>query len=317
MAANETHQVALIGLGTIGIAMAALHLRDPTSTIHIFDVRADIEQFIFAHLPGFLEPVSRGTSVASLISSGRIKIHTALETACSLATIVQEQGPENIAFKKPLWAQIEKVAPPTAHFWSSTSGIPASEQTAAMQNKSRLLVVHPFNPPHIMPLLEIVPSSSTSSSEVEFACRYFRQVSPRHCPVVIKKEVSGFVGNRLAFAVLREACYLVEQGVVSVKDLDQIMMSSLGPRWALGGVFESYHAGGGEDGFRGFLNKLEATVQEVWDDLGLISMTNDNQRWREYVTAQVEETYGQSSLGQTNGKKAKLREVLRIQSSTP
>jgi 3-hydroxyacyl-CoA dehydrogenase len=316
MSANQ-NQVTLIGLGTIGISMAALHLRDPNSTIHLFDVRSDIEQHILAHLPAFLESVCPGTSVESLISSGRIKIHTTIETACSEATIIQEQGPENVSFKKSLWAQVESIAPPYAHFWSSTSGIPTSEQTADMQDKSRLLVVHPFNPPHIMPLLEIVPSPNTNQDEVDFACNYFRQVSPRHCPVVIKKEICGFVGNRLAFAVLREACYLVEQKVVSVKDLDQIMMSSLGPRWALNGVFESYNSGGGVDGFRGFLNKLEATVQGVWNDLGVMSMTGDDSHWKEYVISQTEQTYGPSSLGQTREKEEKLREVQRIQTSNP
>ena len=315
MSMNNHHQVTLIGLGTIGMSMAALHLRDSTTTIHIFDVRPDIEQQILTHLPTFLEPLCLGLSTASLISSGRVKIHSTLETACCQSTIVQEQGPESPSFKQALWADVEKIAPPNAHFWSSTSGIPASKQISKMENKSRLVVVHPFNPPHVMPLLEIVPSPTTDRAEIHFACNYFRQVSPSHVPVVIKKEISGFVGNRLAFAVLREACYLVDQDVISVKDLDQIMKSSLGPRWALSGVFESYNAGGGEDGFRGFMSKLESTIQEVWDDLGAIHMTGEDSKWRDNVISLVEEGYEPVISAQTKEKEASLREVLRIQSS--
>jgi 3-hydroxyacyl-CoA dehydrogenase len=313
MSGREIHQIALIGLGTIGMSMTTVHLRDPKSKVHLFDTRPDLEQHVLSQLPPILEETFPGTCVTSLISAGRIKIHKTLEEACRTATIVQEQGPENLAFKRGVWAEVERTAPPSAHFWSSTSGIPVSEQSADMQDKTRLLVVHPFNPPHIMPLIEIVPAPNTAAAEVEFVMAYFREVSPSHQPVVVNKEIPGFVGNRLAFAVLREACHLVQENVVSVQDLDKIMMASLGPRWAVNGLFESYNAGGGESGFGGFVNKLEDTIQAVWEDLGTLKVEGDKSGWKDKVVVQTAETYGQRTLEQTVSKQAKLRRVLAVQ----
>ncbi|KAH9211945.1 3-hydroxyacyl-CoA dehydrogenase [Leptodontidium sp. 2 PMI_412] len=312
----EAHQqITLIGLGTIGISMAALHLLDPLTTLHLFDTRPDVEEYIHAQLPTFLTQVSTSISVTKLISSGRIRIHKSLEEACASSTIVQEQGPENVAFKRRLWAQVEKLAPPSAHFWSSTSGIAASLQNADMCDKSRLLVVHPFNPPHIMPLLEVVPTPGTDPSRVEFVKTYFAKLSPRHRPVVIRKEVPGIVGNRLAFALLREACHLVHEKVVDPKDLDTIMMASLGPRWTIGGVFEGYNSGGGNGGFDSFLNKLENTIQEVWDDLGKEDIRGESGGlWREQVVSEVMATYGEPTLGQGQEREAKLMELFQRQS---
>ncbi|OBT62116.1 hypothetical protein VE03_08987 [Pseudogymnoascus sp. 23342-1-I1] len=307
---SNTHQITLIGLGTIGISMAALHLRDPLCTLHLFDTRPDIEMHLLSQLPALLE----GTAdVQSLISSGRIRFYKSLDEACACASIVQEQGPENVDFKRSLWAQVEKSAPLSAHFWSSTSGIAASSQNVDMRDKTRLLVVHPFNPPHIMPLIEAVPSPVTAPAEVEFVLSYFARLSPRHRPVVIKKEASGIVGNRLAFALLREACHLVHTGVVSPKDLDSIMMASLGPRWALNGVFASYNAGGGEGGFGSFLGKLENTIQEVWDDLGTQNIKGEGAtEWKDHVVSEVKATYGEPTQEQAQEIEAKMKKILQI-----
>ncbi|KKK17377.1 putative 3-hydroxyacyl-CoA dehydrogenase, NAD binding domain [Aspergillus rambellii] len=244
MSSTDPQRITLIGLGTIGMSMAALHLTWDSIIV-------DTE--------------SRGSRVSSQVSCGRLNIHPSLESACASATIVQEQGPENLAFKQSIWKQVESFAPRTAHLWTSTSGIAASVQQTNMQDKTRLLVVRPFNPPHIMPLLKIVPAPETAPERVEFAREYFSLPGSRHRPVVIRKEIPGFVGNRLAFALLREACYLVQEDVVDAKDLDTILMASLGPRWAGNGVFESYQQGGGEGGIRAFLGKLESTMQEVWE----------------------------------------------------
>lgn len=293
--------------------MAAVHLQNPHCILDFFDVRPDIKQQVATQLPSYLKAVAPDLSVETLISSGRINFHSTLESAVASATIVQEQGPENAAFKKSLWAQVEKSAPRDAHFWSSTSGIPASVQSADMEDHSRVLVVHPFNPPHIMPLLEIVPSPKTTPEEVDFAMDYFHTISPRHRPVLIKKEVSGFVGNRIAFAVLREASYLVDQGVISAKDLDELMMASLGPRWALNGLFESYNAGGGQDGFGGFLDKLEGTISDVWSDLGTLNIKGSDAAWRDKLAAEVESTYSRPTPEESSAKAAKLQELLRLQ----
>ncbi|KAL5003490.1 hypothetical protein BDV10DRAFT_155151 [Aspergillus recurvatus] len=315
MSTTASHRISLIGLGTIGMSMAALHLSRDNTIVDVFDTRPDFEEYLLRTLPTFLprpssEAESQRIEVASLISSGRLNIHSSLGTACASATIVQEQGPENLEFKQFMWKKVEAIAPASAHFWTSTSGISASAQQQLLDDKTRLLVVHPFNPPHIMPLLEIVPSPDTAPERVEFAREYFSIPGSRHRPVVVQKEIPGFVGNRLAFALLREACHLVQEDVVTAKDLDTILMASLGPRWAGNGIFESYQQGGGEGGIRAFWDKLGGTMQEVWNGLGQVSVAEV----KEKVVRQTDDAYGTLASEETRREKEeRLREFLKVQ----
>lgn len=216
-----------------------------------------------------------------------------------------------------------------------------------------------------MPLVEIVPSPVTRAERVDFVKSYFEttpgpskkltgsvaatttaavsselereemkgdpgQFVQHYRPVVLRKEIPGFVGNRLAFALLREASYLVGEEVVSAQDLDSIVTASLGPRWAGSGIFESYHAGGGEGGIGAFLQKLAPTVQDVWGQLGQIDILTEaekqqagvdgdvsekeNLKWRAQVVRQTEEAYGPSATAETRAKKeVMLRNVLALQ----
>ncbi|KAJ5682529.1 hypothetical protein N7462_005694 [Penicillium macrosclerotiorum] len=248
------HHVAILGAGTIGLSMIALHLRRPDTHITVYDPRPNYEAQLRAHLPSYLEPASPDP-LATLLTT-RLTLAPSLPVAVQNATIIHEQTPETTPSKQALWAAVAAAAPPTAHLWSSSSGIPPSTQVATTPALARrLLVTHPFNPPHLMPLIELVPSPATDPARLAFAEAYFRDVpgpagarAPFYRPVTLRREVPGFVGNRLAFALLREACSLVGEGVVSVAEVDTVMKASLGPRWAGSGVFESYHGGGGEGG---------------------------------------------------------------------
>ncbi|KAL5120869.1 hypothetical protein ACEQ8H_001055 [Pleosporales sp. CAS-2024a] len=226
------------------------------------------------------------------------------------AHIVQESGPENLEVKKTLWKQVEKHVPKDALLWSSTSGIPASEQAQDMQDKSRLLVVHPYNPPHIMPLLELVPSPQTCQDVIRRTQSFWRQRG--RVPIHIKRETTGFVANRLAFALLREAIHLVHEGVVSVSEVDSMVESSMGPRWAVAGPFKSYHAGGGPAGLEGFFKNIGGTVQACWDDAGRVSLGDG---WEEEVFRQAKETYGTVNVGERDGITRRLLHVLKEEKS--
>ncbi|KAJ5658611.1 Dehydrogenase multihelical [Penicillium longicatenatum] len=315
------HHIALLGGGTIGLSMTALHLRRPDTTVTIYDPRPDFEAQLRNTLPTYLDPSQIPTpeekdeNLSTLLST-RLTLATTIQQAVQNATIIQEQSPEVTASKQALWQEVTKYTQPDAHLWSSSSGIAASAQSALCSPDvvERLLVAHPFNPPHVMPLVEIVPGPGTRSEEVEFVQRYFEGVpgpgssgEQYYRPIVLHKEITGFVGNRLAFALLREACYLVGEGVVSVKDLDALVMASLGPRWAGSGVFESYHAGGGEGGIGGFLEKLAPTLGNVWGQLGAVDIDGEQDGtgalWREAVVRQAEEAYGPSMLAEERRKK--------------
>ncbi|KAH7390636.1 hypothetical protein BKA66DRAFT_41188 [Pyrenochaeta sp. MPI-SDFR-AT-0127] len=294
-------KITLIGTGTIGLSFAAFHLShlpDP-SQLTIYDTRPDVRNYIRENLPAFFPDQVN----ADLFS--KIKTAATLQEAVAGADIVQESGPENLPFKQPLWSEVEKYAKEDALLWSSTSGIPASQQAQDMRDKSRLLVVHPYNPPHIMPLLELVPSLETSDDVIQRTKTFWTDRG--RVPIHIKKETTGFVANRLAFALLREAIHIVNEGVVSVGELDSIVESSMGPRWAVAGPFKSYHAGGGPAGLEGFFKNIGGTVQECWNDAGTVSVGDG---WEKNVFQQAQETYGTTDVEERNRITKRLLDVL-------
>ncbi|KAI9704607.1 MAG: hypothetical protein M1820_005520 [Bogoriella megaspora] len=301
-----TERIAIIGAGTIGLSIAALHLlSSPTPpSISIFDTRPGLETYVRENLILLLD-------THPTISSHQLLSHVittkSLQNAVQDATIVQESCPEIPSLKQQLWKEIEEHAPSDALFWTSTSGISASIQSSLMLDKTRLLVVHPYNPPHIMPLLEIVPSPSTSSLFIQQTLDFWHARGRQ--PILVKKEVPGFVANRLAFALLREAIHLVSENVIGARDLDALVESSMGPRWAVAGPLKSYAAGGGEQGLEGFFDKIGETIGEVWEDLGKPTTGGS---WRTKVISEVEQTYPPFMAQDAENRDSVTSEILNV-----
>jgi 3-hydroxyacyl-CoA dehydrogenase len=299
---NKDLRITLIGTGTIGLSFAAFHLSHllGPSQLTIYDTRPNLSHYVEENIPNYFFDEPSAAAISN------IRIGTSLQAAIEDAHIIQESGPENLDFKKQLWAEVEKYAPENALLWSSTSGIPASQQAQDMKDKSRLLVVHPYNPPHIMPLLELVPSPDTSEEVVKRTQEFW--TTRGRVPIHIKKETTGFVANRLAFALLREAIHLVDEGVVSVGELDSIVESSMGPRWAVAGPFKSYHAGGGPAGLEGFFKNIGGTVQDCWSDAGKLNVGDG---WEEKIFRQAKETYGTVDVGERDRITRRVLSVLQ------
>ncbi|KAF4228729.1 hypothetical protein CNMCM6805_001912 [Aspergillus fumigatiaffinis] len=286
MSSSPETRVTLIGAGTIGISLAALHLTHLHSpeSLTIVDTRPDLAVVVKDQLNKII-PKQLGPQIS------KINLTTNLTHAVKEATIVQESGPEDLYFKQSLWAEVEKHAPRNALFWTSTTGIPASLQNRSMQDKSRLIVVHPFNPPHILPLLEIVPAPETSQSVIDATLAFWRNRGRQ--PILIRKEVKGFVAGRLAWALLREAVHLVNEDVVTVEELDRIMENSMGPRWAYAGPFKSFHTGGGPGGLEALMKNVGGSVQACWDDAGRVNIGED---WEQKIFYQTREAYKEVDL---------------------
>lgn len=289
-------RITIIGSGTIGLSFAALHLKNVATTVTLWDTRPDLEEYVKKTLPTYLADASE---------VHRVRLAKSLQDAVIDATIVQEAGPENVAFKQGLWPSVEKYCLPDALLWSSTSGIPASLQSARMKRPSRLLVVHPYNPPHLMPLLEVVPGKEVDEELVKRTLAYWNALG--RTPVVVKKECTGFVANRLAFALLREAIHIVQEGVVTVEELDRVVETSMGPRWSVWGPFKSYHAGGGKGGLESFFDKIGDTVQDCWSSQGAV---NRGDGWEKQVFGQSQQAYGEPDVAQRDRLTRKLLAVL-------
>jgi 3-hydroxyacyl-CoA dehydrogenase len=230
--------IAIIGSGSIGVAFAVL-FAGAGAQVHLWDLApealARAEQDVrirAAELDEF--GLLSGTPEAL---RGRIHYHTDLAAAVQGAALIQECIPEKLDLKRDLFTRLAALAPLDAVFASSSSAIPPSPMAEGNPAADRIIVGHPGNPPYLLPVIEIVPTPQTSPESLAAAERIYRDAGLQ--PVLVRKEVEGFVFNRLQGALLREAYCLVRDGVASVADIDAVVRSGLGPRWSVIGPFET------------------------------------------------------------------------------
>ncbi len=287
---NATH-VTVIGGGLIGASWAALFLAHGHE-VCVHDVAPSVSASVRAELRR-IQPHMALLGLPLDPETPSLWFEADLAKAVREASIVQECGPERLAFKQTLWAAVETHCQPEALLLSSSSGITASMQARKMQTPQRMLIGHPFNPPHLIPLVEVVPGRRTSAQSVTRAREFYAALGKR--VVVLRKEIPGFVANRIQAAVIRESVSLVRQGVVSVEDLDIAVQSSLGLRWATGGPFVSAHLGGGAGGIKGFFKQFAGGLQLLWLHMRLrpVLLTGQTQA---ALVAGVEQSYGRRSI---------------------
>ena len=250
---------AVIGAGTIGLSWTALFAAHGL-TVRVSDPRPDLADAVADALTQFSPQLAaQGLDVDGL--ADRVHPVTDVSDAVRDADVVQENGPERIDFKKDLFATLVRDAPKHALLLSSSSAIPSTAFTAEIEDAGRILIGHPFNPPHLMPLVEVVPGQRTSEDAVAAAVDFYTSLG--RTPVVERKEIFGFVGNRLQSALIREATYLVEQGVITPEDLDSVVTNSLGIRWATVGPFLGAHLGGGPGGYRHMAEHIGKSMKQM------------------------------------------------------
>ena len=255
---DETGRIAVVGCGTLGASWTALFLA------HGFDVTAHDTA------PGFAERLR--TSAAQvrgqlaelgLRGTGRLTVCAALEEAVSGAIFVQENAPENEAIKREVLSKIDAHAAPGAIVASSTSAMLRSRIVVDCRTPERVIVAHPFHPPHLVPLVEIVASDPATAAR---AATFYARLGRR--PVILRREMPGHIANRLASALYREAVNLVAEGVASVADIDAALCNGPGLRWAAMGPHMTYHLGGGAGGIRHYLDHLGPSQARRWESLG-------------------------------------------------
>lgn len=268
MTSLQGRTAAVIGAGTIGVSWAALFAAHGMQ-VRVSDPREDAVQVVEASVRQFSQTLPGGPRDAADLLS-RIEV-SGQDEAVDGADVVQENGPERLELKQVLWADVERVAPAHALLLSSTSGLMPSDMSTAMSDPGRLLVGHPFNPPHVVPLVEVVPGEHTTPEQVRVAMEFYLALGKQ--PVALRKEIGGFVANRLQSALFRESVHLVLSGVVTAEELDRVVTESVGVRWATAGPFESYSLGGGPGGLRHLLEHLGPGMARRWQDLGQPELT--------------------------------------------
>lgn len=278
MSGGEIRRIAIIGCGTIGASWAAYFLARGF-TVRAYDpapeVRADFSARVAADLATLEAPAAP------------IAADAQLATAVQAADLIVENAPESIELKRTLIRELQDQAPVQAIIASSTSSLKHSDIAQEARDPGRVVVAHPFNPPHLMPLVELYGPQPEVVAQL---AAFYRRIGKQ--PVVLRKEMVGHIANRLASALWREALFLLQEGVASVEDIDRAVTAGPGLRWAIQGPFLTYHLGGGRGGIRHYLEHLGPSQEYRWASLGQPVM---DEALKEQVIAGVEaEVQGQA-----------------------
>jgi carnitine 3-dehydrogenase len=259
-------RITVVGGGVIGSSWTAFYL-SKGFLVTVTDPAPDAENRLTKALITVL-----GDLYAK--ASAGLRFEGDLTPALAEADFIQENGPELLHLKRHLYEKMDDVLPSSVIIASSSSGIKMSDiQTACKKHPERCVIAHPFNPPHLIPLVEIVGGGATSADAIERARSFYNSLGKQ--TVVLKREMSGHVANRLAAALYREIYYLVAEDVISVEDVDKVISWGPGLRWGLMGQNLIYHLAGGKDGMSHFFEQFKLPMETWWQDLGSPMMTDE------------------------------------------
>lgn len=264
-------RIAIVGTGVIGASWAALFLAhglEVIATDPAPNAEENLREYIDNAWPA-LEQLGLSSGASEKLLSFTAKLSDALEGV----DLVQENGPERPDFKIKLFADMDALTPATTILASSSSGIPIGVSQSQCKHPERCVIGHPFNPPHLIPLVEVVGSEKTSSATIERAIAFYASIGKR--PIHVRKEVVGHVANRLQAALYREVVYLIEQDVLTVSDADAAVSWGPGLRWGVMGPNLLFHLAGGQGGIHHFMEHLAGPMATWWKDLGNPEFTPD------------------------------------------
>ncbi|HXO69134.1 MAG TPA: 3-hydroxyacyl-CoA dehydrogenase NAD-binding domain-containing protein [Bradyrhizobium sp.] len=268
-------QIAIIGTGVIGASWAAQYLAKGlrvTATDVAPNAETALRKFVKSAWPA-LERL--GLSPGA--SQSNLRFTTDLAEALAGADLVQENGPERLDFKQKLYRQLDALLPPDVIIASSSSGIKMSEiQKGAASHPERCVIGHPFNPPHLIPLVEVVGGAKTSEQTIRRAMDFYTSIGKK--AVRLNKELPGHVANRLQAALAREVYHLVAEDVLSAANVDDALSFGPGLRWGIMGNMMLNHLGGGPGGIEHFFQQFAGPMQASWKALGSPVLTPEIQK---------------------------------------
>jgi L-gulonate 3-dehydrogenase len=259
--------VAVVGTGVIGRSWAQVFARAGCNT-RLFDRDpAQVERALALIVGSLEQDVAEGLETAARAAAcrARVSAHADPEEAVSGAGYVQESGPEDLTVKRSIYAELDRLAAPDAVLASSTSAMDMTEIASGLRGAARCIVAHPVNPPHIVPVVEVLPGKATDPAVVQRTIEHLAAVG--QTPVLMKFYLPGFLLNRMQAALLREALHLVESGVADVADVDAVIRDGLGLRWALMGPFGVANTNA-DGGVREYFTRYGRAYVELMNHLG-------------------------------------------------
>ena len=285
-----------MGAGTIGASWATF-FASKAIPVKMYDVDASIlengvrkaqENLATIAEYGLLDRPTLDRATGNIRSSG------SLREMVEGANYVQESILENYEVKKKIFHELDSLTSADVILASSSSGLLMSEIQSVTDHPERCLIAHPFNPPHLVPLVELVPGRRTDPELVQFVKSFFEGLGKT--PVVLKKEAPGHIANRLAAALWRESIEIVTRGIASVEDVDKALYAGPGIRWALMGQHLIYHLGGGEGGYEYFIDHIGKAFGALWEDMPTWTEISDESK--KTLVQGIEDAVGDKSLAE-------------------
>ncbi|GAA1099322.1 3-hydroxyacyl-CoA dehydrogenase NAD-binding domain-containing protein [Nocardiopsis composta] len=270
-APGDVRTVACIGAGVIGGGWVA-HFLARGYDVVAWDPAPDAEERLRA-LVDAAWPALQRLGLAEGASADRLRVAATLAEAVAGADFVQESAPERLDLKRDLLAEIDEAAPAGVVVGSSTSGYSMTEMQVKAARPERLVVGHPFNPPYLVPLVEVVGGDSTEDWAVSWAAEFYRVAGKE--VIEMDRELPGFIGNRIQEAAWREALHMVANGEATVEQIDRSMTAGMGLRWAFFGPCLTFHLAGGEGGMAHMLDHFGPSLKSPWTRLEAPELTRE------------------------------------------
>jgi carnitine 3-dehydrogenase len=310
MSANQpVNRIAIVGTGVIGASWAAYYLSRG------FDVVAtDPGPQAETNLRKYVDdawPLLAQAGLSAGASRDRLTFNADMNRALAKADWVQENAPERPDFKIKLFAQMDEATPPNSVIASSSSGITMDVIQSGCKRPERCVIGHPFNPPHVVPLVEVVGGAKTSEATIARAMAFYAVIGKK--PVRLYKSLPGHVANRFQAALYKEVLYLVQQGVLSVADADVAVCYGPGIRWGVMGPSLQWHVGGGQGGIQHFMEHLMDPLQAMMKTLGTPEITP--QLKQTVVDAVLKEAGGRSVDQLAREENSVLSGLLKLRSA--
>jgi len=311
MSEGQFQKIGIIGTGTIGSSWASFYASRGMK-VKLFDINPENLNKGLTKTIQYLNDLLRfDLADKKTIEEAQKEIQpvNCVAELVEDVDVLHESVLEDYDVKKEIFAEMDKLASPSTIIASSSSGLLMTEIQKVMNYPQRSLIAHPFNPPHLIPLVELVPGKQTNPDIIRMMYDVYQGLGK--IPVVLKKEVPGHIANRLASALWREAIDLVATGVASVEDVDKAIYAGPGIRWALMGQHLIYHLGGGEGGYEYFINHVGKAFEKYWKEMA--SWTEIPEDAKEAIVAGVKDSIGGQSLSElTQWRDEKLVKLLKV-----
>ncbi|MDD5099558.1 MAG: 3-hydroxyacyl-CoA dehydrogenase NAD-binding domain-containing protein [Syntrophales bacterium] len=311
MDACRIKTIGILGAGTIGSSWATFFAMKGMK-VRVYDVDRAVEEKgivkTFAHLDDLVE---YGLVVRERLATLKRSIVSAGSIAALVdgADYIQESTAENYEVKAKVFSEMDRLAAPETVLASSSSGLLMSVIQESAKRPERCLIAHPFNPPHLVPLVELVPGKKTAPAVMDQIKKFFEGLGK--IPVMLKKEIPGHIANRLAAAIWREAIDLVLKGAATVEDVDKALCAGPGIRYALMGQHMIYHLGGGEGGYGYFIDHIGKAFGTYWREMATWSEISEDSK-RILVEGVREAMHGKNAVEIARWRDEKIVGLLKV-----